>query len=499
MREHFTPYYGQYFTKKKKKTPLSKGDLVISSEPFAHIINLHHTSKYCDYCFVPQTKKLLKPCKGCRISWYCSESCAKSGWEIHRFECHRLQRLDPNIPPSFVRLLARIIFKLNNGGDKIIEKYSEKEGRRFRDLMNHYGDVKNDKESKMDVDYLINSLIKYIGRDNLPNYSDFLGIYGRVLVNRFCIFDETMQTFGSGVFLAASIFDHACAPNCYVSFDGRKVQIRSLVDMPELDYSKCRISYIDPVASVAARKEELHRKWYFWCDCKTCADEERAHLENSVVCETEDCNTFIHIPETFCHKSPPIECGRCGDPVDKEKIRRYRQVVTFTKYHLTRMSEDNPKLTDCLEVLEEQGSVLHSLNVWRVRTIDFAFNAAVHSGCWERALHYGDKNYEGMRYYYGDDHPTFALFLFKLGKAKIYLKEFREGVRMLDKAEAILKDAVGPTHPIIVDQLIPTNLLANEDIEICLERRMAAAKERERLRQKNKASRRYVKPIDQAA
>ncbi|XP_066967278.1 histone-lysine N-methyltransferase SMYD3-like isoform X3 [Macrobrachium rosenbergii] len=405
-----------------KKKPVCKGDLILSSEPFAHIINNHHLSEYCDYCFVSQEKKLIKPCKGCRVPWYCSEDCARLGWDIHQYECHRLQRLANNVPPAFVRLLARIMFRL------------------------------------------------------------------QVLVNRFCIFDDTMLSFGSGVFLAASIFDHACLPNCYVSFHGRRVHIRSLVDMPELNYDKMRISYIDPVASVASRLEDLHNKWYFWCDCKTCADKERANMESSILCG--NCSTPVYIPEAYSHKIPSIECPKCQELVDKEKIRLYRQIVIFTKYHLNRMSEESPNLTDCLEILERQGDELHPLNVWRVRTLDFAFNAAVHNGCWALALDYGDKNYEGMRYYYGENNPTFALFLFKYGKAKIYLKDFYEGVKLLDKAEPILKAGLGSTHPVVVDQLIPTNLLANEDINICLQRRMAII---------NKQEARKGKPVSQAA
>ncbi|XP_068228426.1 histone-lysine N-methyltransferase set-18-like [Palaemon carinicauda] len=354
-----------------------------------------------------------------------------------------------------------------------MEKYNEKDGRRFRDLMNHYADVKKDKKIQEELEGLTSELEKYIGKENLPNDSDFLGIYGRVLVNRFCIFDETMLTFGSGVFLAASIFDHACIPNCYVSFSGRRVQIRCLIDMQELAYDKLRISYIDPVASVTSRMEDLHNKWYFWCDCKTCADKERAEMENSVLCENRSCSRPIYIPESYSHKIPSIECPGCQESVDKERIKSYRQTVVFTKYHLAQMSEESPSLRDCLEILERQGDVLHPLNVWRVRTLDFAFNAAVHSGCWPLALEYGDKNYEGMRYYYGENHPTFALFLFKYGKAKIYLKDFQEGVSILEQAEPILKAGLGATHPVVVDQLVPTSLLANEDINICLQRRMA--------------------------
>lgn len=83
------------------------------------------------------------------------------------------------------------------------------------------------------------------------------------------------------------------------------------------------------------------------------------------------------------------------------------------------------------------------------------------------------------RYYYGSEHPVFALFLLKLGKAKIYLKLFREGLQHLEEAEPVLRRAYGSTHYLITEELCPLSLLANEDIEIALERRLRAWKKRE--------------------
>ena len=73
------------------------------------------------------------------------------------------------------------------------------------------------------------------------------------------------------------------------------------------------------------------------------------------------------------------------------------------------------------------------------------------------------------RFYYGVKNPLLSYFLYNLGKAKIYLKEFREGLRILEEAELWLTTGLGASHP-IVDELHQLTLLANEDREICLER-----------------------------
>lgn len=59
----------------------------------------------------------------------------------------------------------------------------------------------------------------------------------------------------------------------------------------------------------------------------------------------------------------------------------------------------------------------------------------------------------------------------------MYFKEFREGLRLLDEAQPLLKIGLGPCHPII-NELYLISCMANEDIEICLERRLAASKKR---------------------
>ncbi|XP_071548580.1 histone-lysine N-methyltransferase SMYD3-like isoform X3 [Panulirus ornatus] len=462
MRE----YSGSYRSRAKKVRPVRRGEVVLTSEPFVHIINYEYASRYCDNCLTTFKEALLRPCSVCRVTWYCSRECRDLSWHLHRWECPYLKRRFSSPPQDFVRLMARIIFKLRDGGDKIVEKYSEREGRRFRDLMNHYADIKKSKERKEDADYLIQELKKYISAEYIPNYSDFLGIYGRLLVNRFSLMDKTFLNIGSALYLAASIFDHACKPNCYISFVGKKVQIRALVDMPVFDYSKCRISYVDPVSSVTKRREDLHEKWFFWCDCGTCQDQERAKFENSVKCENWDCQAPVYVPETRRDKRGPLQqggsttagkqssgqqqenkgqqkeeeeqmattskeeqregqqieeaddakdslgrqqeeeeeeeaarpvCSLCESPVSEGTVRRYQEAVAFTKEKLKAMTEENPTMTYCLEMLEKQDNIFSPMNVWRVRTLDFAFNAAMFNGCWSLTLKYGEENLNGMR------------------------------------------------------------------------------------------------------
>lgn len=49
-------------------------------------------------------------------------------------------------------------------------------------------------------------------------------------------------------------------------------------------------------------------------------------------------------------------------------------------------------------MLAKQKLVLHKLNVWHVKTLDLAFESAVHFSKWSEALKYGNKLLIGFKY-----------------------------------------------------------------------------------------------------
>lgn len=51
----------------------------------------------------------------------------------------------------------------------------------------------------------------------------------------------------------------------------------------------------------------------------------------------------------------------------------------------------------CKVLLKKQQDVLHPLNVWHIKTLDAAFEAAIDVGKWPEALEYGKKLLPGFR------------------------------------------------------------------------------------------------------
>lgn len=79
-------------------------------------------------------RKVLK-CSGCQYVYYCDRECQTNAWKTHKAECVCLRRAAGKIVPDAARVMARIILKLNDGGDAEKGYYTEKFYRKFKDLM----------------------------------------------------------------------------------------------------------------------------------------------------------------------------------------------------------------------------------------------------------------------------------------------------------------------------------------------------------------------------
>lgn len=77
----------------------------------------------------------LSKCADCRYVFYCDRGCQREAWSMHKPECKCLQNVAPRIVPDCARMLARLIMKLNKGGDHVKGFYTSRHFRRWRDLM----------------------------------------------------------------------------------------------------------------------------------------------------------------------------------------------------------------------------------------------------------------------------------------------------------------------------------------------------------------------------
>ncbi|KAG5312167.1 SMYD3 methyltransferase, partial [Acromyrmex insinuator] len=392
-----------------KRVPVNKGTTILYGKPFAYVVRSVVRDERCDHCL--RSGKLLK-CSNCQYVYYCDRNCQKESWPIHKAECTCLKKVSPKVLPDAARLMARIILKLNQGGAEEVGYYTEKNFRRFKDLMSHYSDIKVDVKRMEHFTMLCGVLSQFLDETFMPNIAELMGIYGRICTNSFNILDINMNTIGVGIYLGASVIDHSCKPNVVVVFEGTTIIVRTLTDLPSLDWSQAsidkdiRISYVDLLNSNKDRREELHSSYYFWCDCERFVDFTIHHLE-------------------------------------KMKTMAYLDVSKIC--------------------LKKQKGIMHKFNIQHVRTLEMAHIAAMNLKCWEDAEFYGKELVPGYLLYYGEIHPLTGLLYLTVGKIQLHLEKPKEAFQALTKANTVLTITHGDKHSIVEEELRP--LLYQADME----------------------------------
>ena len=79
-----------------------------------------------------------------------------------------------------------------------------------------------------------------------------------------------MIFFPLSLSLRPSIFDHSCEPDVMFSFDGTKLILVALRDLPTDDVRQIYISYIDECETYQERQKQLKSFFYFDCACTKC-------------------------------------------------------------------------------------------------------------------------------------------------------------------------------------------------------------------------------------
>lgn len=84
-------------------------------------------------------------------------------------------------------------------------------------------------------------LYEFLENIPMPNSVELMGIYGRICVNSFNICNYELTSIGVGIYLGASILDHSCRPNTVVMFEGTNIIVKTIEDLPYLDWSQASI------------------------------------------------------------------------------------------------------------------------------------------------------------------------------------------------------------------------------------------------------------------
>lgn len=168
-------------------------------------------------------------------------------------------------------------------------------------------------------------------------------------VNSFSVLDGEMNSIGTGLYLAASILDHNCQPNAVATFDGRTLNIRTLVDMPHLSWDNIFISYIDQMDDAETRRKALKKNYYFLCGCSKC-----------VLHDKDELNLYPALcPECagqYCVSRSKCSTANCKYWVTKKYKDEYQEISEFSKMKLAEMS--NTACKDWISCFEDHQGII---------------------------------------------------------------------------------------------------------------------------------------------
>ncbi|XP_062546577.1 histone-lysine N-methyltransferase SMYD3-like [Armigeres subalbatus] len=436
-----------------------KGSLILKEKPFACVLQSRYRAERCDRCF--KQGKVLK-CSNCLYVRYCNRFCQKEAWPDHQDECGKLKAIGASTVPDAALMMSRIIRKLQKGGDFQKGYYTTKFYRRFKDLMTHEDNIRNDAQRMEHFQSLLVVLQSLIEETAMPCSAELLQIFGKMCINSFNILDDDMNSIGTGMYLGTSIIDHSCSPNAVATFDGSTVHVRLLEDYQgsEVDFSKVFISYIDLMNPADERKARLSAQYYFDCKCERCRDEQELKLMNAGACPNVDCDEPIAMLDREVKK-----CPSCDTDIKHSAREKFREVTDFTSAQLAKM-KNVAYLDICQLCLRKQENILHYYNAWYLKTLDHAFEGAISMEKWEDAINYGLRLKDGFKKYNGPFHPLYGLLLLKVGKIQLLRKLVKEALQSINDSEKILRVTHGEEHELYKHQLIPLLCQAASEYEM---------------------------------
>ncbi|XP_046437813.1 histone-lysine N-methyltransferase SMYD3-like [Daphnia pulex] len=414
-----------------KHEPIPKGTTILESVPFVYCLKSSFRRELCDFCLKANSN--LRKCLGCMVVSYCGRVCQREGWKDHKGECKNFVRVKPNVPTDSVRLIARLILKLQRGGDMEAEHVTPIWSRKFKDLLSHRKEIKEDTKRMEYFMTICGVLNEYLSNEIFPNSVELLGIYGRMCINSFNILNGEMQAIGTGIYLAPSILDHSCSPNAVATFDGFKLRIQLTQELPKLEWDSIRISYIDLMNSKSHRKKELKDRYYFDCDCPRCKNDDIDCYHYAAKCPTCQKPVIAKKGEQF----PPCVCG---SQLNSSLAKQFWEASEFSEQQLLLMQETN-YLDVCKLCIAKQENLFHDVCLVRSKIMDAAFDSAIQLQLWEAAIQYGIPLIQAYKLWYGEEHPLTAILLLKLFKITLLISTTNDSVaqKYYEEAAKILE------------------------------------------------------------
>ncbi|XP_008233908.1 PREDICTED: histone-lysine N-methyltransferase ASHR1 [Prunus mume] len=429
----------------------SPGEVIISQEPYVSVPNNSSAESRCDACFESSN---LKKCSACQVVYYCSNSCQKSEWKLHRLECEALSKLHKErrmaVTPS-IRLMIKLYLRTKLQTEKVSPASAMDNYKLVEALVAHMSEI----DEKQLVLYaqmanLVSLILQWPG----INIKEIAENFSKLACNAHTICDSELRPLGTGLYPVISIINHSCLPNSVLLFEGRSAVVRAVQRIPK--GAEVLISYIETAGSTLTRQKALKEQYLFTCTCPRCSkggkcdDIQKSAVLEGYRCKDNGCIGFL-LRES---DGNGFICQKCGLVRSKEEIKQIASELKSLsdKAPISTPSHNYQEAISVYKAIETlQKKLYHPFSISLMQTREKLLKILMELEDWSEALAYCRLTIPVYQRVYPGCHPLLGLQYYTCGKLEWLLGDTENAVKSLTKAVDILRITHGTSTPFMKD------------------------------------------------
>ena len=385
-------------------------------------------------------------CSDCEKMSYCSDTCLNEDKSDHFPECDIMDQIWTI--PDITRIMLRLLLKLENKSISPSETLPYSQGERtFSELISHSDMIDDDDDCAVEVYNKLQDIIPHCTK----SWTYFKEVYGKLIINSFEVSGDDEEKVGWALYLGPSILDHSCVPSAEVDFCGKRILVKSKVNMVDINLRKIFISYIDIGAPTDVRRNRLKKYYHFDCFCERCVgiklswvvsepfNENLAEIllqkENMVeaVQKSAKGKDKAFLNSIRCQKCTgrPVQiqedcfvatCTFCNREVDQITIREYFEVKEAVKKVIVLEQIPSDAASQCMELMT---GLFHPYDVTYLTICGLALTDCILQNKLTEALEFGEILMNVLRKF-AKGSPAHVELLLRIMKIQAELRQKNE-------------------------------------------------------------------------
>ncbi|XP_065831641.1 SET and MYND domain-containing protein 4-like [Oscarella lobularis] len=463
---------------------MEPGRVVLEEMPRAAVLQREFRASHCSYCFtsIDKSSETIQ-CSACGEETFCSSICKSLARnEYHWLECQHKDLLDQLGPEAVLALRLLLAdepdnIKTSERKRAKIEKFDKwpsdfdlvsslmtHENRRSEKEIGHYRKVarelvqvtstsSNESWSSIDKDVLFGFVMRHL----LQIQCNVHAITALVVDRREMgdhVETQNQVRLALAIYPRASLLNHSCDPNVIVSYERRKLFVRTLKSVSKGD--ELLHCYGPHCARMRfrERRKALREQYYFDCVCSACSTEEASERElghrfvDLFVCGR--CNGLLKA----CDDENVGSCSTCKKSfIMKKKFDNYdaaQKIFDAAEVHKENNDFDRA-LTKYHQCLKIHKSLLHKSSKTLGRTHDSIAEVYANLGLFKKASEHCQASCVTVELIFGEASMELANELLKLAQLYFNSRQAKEALQMARRGLSIFSRYCDNTDERIIE------------------------------------------------